>query len=282
MPSSEIDLLLIGHITADLVPDGRELGGTPSYAAYVATAFGLRIGAVTSAAVNEPLLDNLRQYAEVVSLPADETTTYVNIYDGLDRKQLVKGVAAPITLDSVPEEWRSVPLVLISPMAGEVAAEVATGFPDSAVLITPQGWMRRWGDDEQVRFKHWFNEEILRTVDFVVISDEDIAEVPEMEQKYAEHTACLIVTRSDSGGTYYKKGQKHTYDAVEVDVVDLTGAGDVFAASFFSAWHKLDHDIDAAIRVAAYIAAQSISRAALDSAPTPEEVAAAFQLVRND
>ena len=54
------DYLLIGHMTADLTPEGkRRLGGTVSYAARTAHAFGLRVRLLSSAAQGEPLLDEL-------------------------------------------------------------------------------------------------------------------------------------------------------------------------------------------------------------------------------
>src|SRR5689334_2141128 len=90
------DYLLIGHMTADLTPNGRLPGGTVSYATRTAAAFGLRVALLTSATTDDSLLDSLRPYGEIVSIPAAETTTFENIYNPDGRIQYVRGVAAPI------------------------------------------------------------------------------------------------------------------------------------------------------------------------------------------
>ena len=52
--------LLIGHISADLTEQDRQLGGTVAYAAHAVQALGLQVCLLTSAAPGEPLLDALR------------------------------------------------------------------------------------------------------------------------------------------------------------------------------------------------------------------------------
>ena len=42
------DYLFIGHIAHDITPAGPQLGGTVSYGAHTAAAFGLRVGILTS------------------------------------------------------------------------------------------------------------------------------------------------------------------------------------------------------------------------------------------
>lgn len=250
------------------------IGGTVSYAASTAHAFGLRVGVLTSAMYGDPLLDELRQWASVVSLPAPETTTFENLYTPLGRVQYIRGVGAPLTSADVPEEWRSVPLVHIAPIADEIHPDVVTCFPESAMLVTLQGWLRRWGDDGRVYFKRWENSQVLQAVDFVVFSEEDIVESPDMEAAIAAQARCLIVTRADKGGTIYRAGTATSYSAYPAEVVNPTGAGDIFAASFFAFWHLFKHDMARAIPAAAQLAALSVTRVGLDGAPTPDEIRA--------
>jgi sugar/nucleoside kinase (ribokinase family) len=276
MRPSEIDYVLIGHMAADLVPDGRLLGGTVSYAARTAKAFGLRVGVLTSASDDEPLVEELAQYAQVVVLPAGQTTTFENIYTADGRHQFIRGVASAIGPDDIPLAWLSAPLVHIAPLADEIDSAVIQQFPQARKMLTPQGWLRRWDADGRVRFKRWFEPEAIRALDVVVFSEEDIVEAPEMEGEFARTASNLIVTRSYNGGTYYRQGQPIPYSAVKVDVVEPTGAGDVFATSLLSAWRALDGDIDAAILVAADLGARSVTRVGLESAPTPDEVSRAL------
>lgn len=279
---SEIDYLLIGHITADLTLQGRQLGGTVSYAARTVNAFGLRVGALTSAAHEEPLLAGVRPYADVMTLPADSTSTFENIYEPGGRIQYIRGVASKIRREDVPAKWLSAPLVHLAPLTDEVDPQIAHLFPDAMVLLTLQGWLRRWDSDGRVHFKRWHDAGVLADIDIVVFSEEDIVEAPELEQEFAQTTRHLLVTRAEKGGTYYRNGEATIYDTPQVQVIHPTGAGDVFAASLLAALHVLDNDFQRTVKVAAMLAANSVTRVGLDGAPTPEEVQRALNQVRGD
>lgn len=270
--SNALDYLLIGHITADLTPTGRLLGGTVSFAARTLKSFGLKVGMLTSAAPDEPLLTELNSYlTEKIILPGEATSTFENIYTPDGRIQYIRGVAAKITTDDIPLEWLSTPLVHLAPLTDEVDPKIAHCFPDAMVMLTLQGWLRRWDSDGRVRFKRWYDSEILKDIDIVVFSEEDILEAPELEQEFSQAVTHLFVTRAEKGGTYYYQGQPTTYATPQVELVHPTGAGDVFAASLLASLYVLD-DIQLAVQVAASLAAISVTRVGLASAPTPEEV----------
>ena len=267
------DYLLIGHITADLTPEGRRLGGTASYATRTAKAFGLRVGVLTSAAQPEPLLDELRPYTEeIVSFPATSTSTFENIYGPMGRTQYIRGVAAPLRPDDIPADWLAAPLVHLAPLTDEVDPQIAHRFKDATVLLTLQGWLRRWDDDGRVRFKRWYDPAILQDIDIVVFSEEDIVEAPELEQEFAQSVRHLFVTRAERGGTYYRQGEPMQYDTPQVAVTNPTGAGDVFAAALLSSLYVTNNDMQASIRVAAWLGATAVTRWWLDGSPTSEEV----------
>ena len=270
------DYLLIGHITADLTPSGRVAGGTVSYAARTAAAFGLRVGILTSAAVDEPLLDELAPFAEIISIPAKETTTFENIYEPTGRKQFVRGIAAPIGLDDIPAHFLQAPLVHLAPIAGEGDPEITHLFKDATVLLTLQGWLRRIEGDGRVRFKRWFDADVLKSMNVVVFSEEDIVEAPDMEQSFAQSVSHLFVTRAERGGTYYREGAPQSYSTPQVELIHPTGAGDVFAASLLASLPALNYDFVAATLVAARLGAGAVTRFGLEGAPTPEEVQAAL------
>lgn len=274
----EIDLLLIGHIAADIVPDGFLLGGTVSYAAATAKPFGLRIGVITSARPDEPLLDDLRRHAYVINVPSEKTTSFENVYTEQGRVQYWPAKGGDIGPEHVPPEWRRTRLVQIGVLSDEVSDDICNVFDDSVhIMVTPQGWMRNRAPDNRVIFRRWFNTDVLRRAAMVVISEEDIAAAPDLRKQYAAETDLLIVTDGEKGGTYYVKNDLRSYDAVPLTIGDLTGAGDVFAIAAFIAWDRLQHDADAAVEVAAYLAACSISRVGMEeSAPTQAEIDAAF------
>ncbi|MFW5691514.1 MAG: PfkB family carbohydrate kinase [Chloroflexota bacterium] len=270
-----VDYLLIGHIASDIVPGGRAPGGTVTYAAHTAAAFGLRVGVVTSATPGDPVLAAFAGVAQVVNLPAEQTTTYENIYTPDGRIQYVRGVAAPLHVSSIPEAWRDAPLVHLAPIADEVDAGLVDVFARSVIMLTPQGWMRRWGGDGRVRFMPWQDYHALAASFVTVISEEDIADAPELAHAYAARAPRLVVTRSYHGGLYYIDRVAYSYAAVPSAATYPTGAGDVFATSLFAAWDRL-RDFHAAVAVAAELAAHSVTRDGLASAPTADEIRAAL------
>ncbi len=267
-----IDYLLIGHMTADLTPGGRIAGGTVSYAARTAAAFGLRVGLLTSATADESLLEELRPYTEIRSLPADQTTTYENIYEPSGRIQYVRGVAAPIRPDDIPADWLSTRLVHLAPIAGEVDPQVAHRFTNSMVLLTLQGWLRQWDADGRVHFRRWHDADVLKSIDMTVFSEEDIIESPDMESDFAGTVEHLFLTRAEKGGTYYHNGVPTSYSTPQVELVNPTGAGDVFAASLLASLPALNYDMHKAIKVAARLGAICVTRFGIDGTPTAAEV----------
>jgi hypothetical protein len=282
MVIDNIDYFFIGHICSDIVPGGRALGGTCSYGVPTVNAFGYKSAVLTSAMRDDPLIGELSQHADVVSIPSEHSTTYKNVYFPEGRVQYLSDVAAPIGVDSlelVPEHWKSAPIVHIAPMADEVDPQIVHSFSDRFVVVTPQGWMRNRKTDNRVTFKRWFDPEIVRAVDLVVFSEEDIAEAPDLEQAFAKVARHLVITQGDLGGTYYHEGRRTTYEAHPIETKELTGAGDVFTVSLACAWRVLNGDMIAALNVAAILAAYSLTRVGFDSAPTPEEVRSAFEMV---
>ena len=277
---SQIDYLLIGPVVVDIVPGGRIVGGTVSYAASTAHAFGHRVGILTSAAAGEPLVNEMKPYANIVVKVAEWSTTYENVYDADGRTQYLHGAADNLTADFIPRGWFSAPLVHLAPLADRVDPNIVFDFPDATVLLTPQGWMRQWGADKRVHFKQWFNEEVVRAADIVVFSAEDIREAPELEQQYARVAKHLIVTKGRDGGIYYHNGEAMPYQAIQVTEVEPTGAGDVFASSLLSVLAKVNHDMQQAIQVAARIASRSVTRIGTNSKPSPTEIEQALNEVK--
>lgn len=271
--SSQIDVLLIGHMTVDLVPGGRMLGGTVAYAAPTYAAFGLRVGVLTSAAHEEPLLRRLGPFAELALVPSEKSLTYENIYSESGRQQFVRSTAQPLGFAHIPRDWRSAPYVHLGPLAAEIdPRELAENLPDATIMLTLQGMMRRWDDDGLVQFRRWFDRRALELIDIVIYSEEDVIASPELTDEMRGVCKHLVVTNGKKGGTYYHEGGEMHYDSLPVDPVDLTGAGDVFAASLLGALPPLKGDVARAVRVAGKLAAYSVTRAGLESAPTAAEI----------
>jgi sugar/nucleoside kinase (ribokinase family) len=274
MVYSPVDYLLIGHLTVDLLPNHqRALGGTVSYATRTAHAFGLKVGVVTSCAADEPLLAGLTPYAQVHVIPAPATSTFENIYTPQGREQYIRARAASLSAEHVPQEWRQPKLLHLGPIADEVDPQIALQFTDAIFkLATPQGWFRAWDQSGKIRFKSWFDAQVCSHLQLLVFSEEDIREDPSLEKHFTSGVTDTIITRADQGGSLYNRNQQRIdYISPTVEVVNPTGAGDVFAASMAISLTQ-GHNWKQAFTIAARLAATCVTRYGLDGCPTPDEV----------
>lgn len=271
---SPVEYLAIGHVTRDLLPDASyAVGGTVSYAALTAAALCRSVGVVTSASGDFDL-SVFNGAVEVKVEPAAVTTTFRNEYTNGYREQVVYGLAKPLTPTSLPDDWRAPSIVHIGPVIGECDPALALAFPEETFVgITPQGWMRSQNGTGQVVPNPWeVSGELLERASAIVFSLDDIQGDWRVAESLASATHLLVVTMGPLGGVLFVDGTPTPFSALQVDEVDPTGAGDIFAAAFFSATAVGVLPCDAA-RFAACIASRSVTRAGIRGVPSPEDLA---------
>jgi sugar/nucleoside kinase (ribokinase family) len=263
--------LAIGHICQDVVPEGRILGGTATYASLTARALGWQTTALTRIA---PQVDLSRLGAVAcLRLPGERTTTFENIYTLDGRVQFLHDVAEPITKADTAGLRLQADVVHLAPVANEVDPDLADAFDGALIGATPQGWMRRWDSSGRVRRGEWLQAEVvLNRADAIVLSLEDVGGDWALIRRWADAARVLVVTLGRDGCTVYTHGERpQPIPTLPVEEVDPTGAGDVFAAAFFVRLRESGDPIGAA-RFANCIAARSVTRFGLDGAPTRQEV----------
>lgn len=231
--------LAVGHFCYDVVPNGRIIGGPAAYSAITARNLGWHARAVTAVGADfdrqDPILENIA----VVYHQSLETTIFENRYgeDGR-RQQFISGVARDLLPHHIPREWRHTEVVYLCPIADEVHRELVSGFEGALVGVTPQGWMRQWDESGQVCPKRWISAQaILSRADVLILSDEDIGAYPEDLEMYIQWAQIVVLTRGKHGATLYENGQILESTAYPANEVDVTGAGDVFAAAFLTKYH---------------------------------------------
>lgn len=264
-----VDYLVIGHVAHDLTPEGWRLGGTAAYSALTARALGLRVGIVTASGPETFLtaLDDI----PVVSLDSPNSTTFENIYTPHGRVQYLRGQATRIDFSQVPLVWRRTPIIHLGPIANEMDATLPADFSPALLGLTPQGWMRQWDSECRVSPMVWQDADALARAHAVVISREDVNGDDELIEQMAQQTRVLAVTESAAGAVLYWNGDRRRFRAPGVTEVDATGAGDVFAAAFFTRL-LATRDPWEATRFATLLASCSVTRPGLDGIATPREV----------
>ncbi len=271
-PVETVDYLVIGHLTRDLTPTGPRLGGTAAFSALTARAMGLRVGILTACEDCLSAIELEREGIQVVGLHADQTTTFENIQTPTGRVQYVHHVAPEINIISLPEAWRGTPIVHLGPVAREVDPTLIRAFSNSFIGLTPQGWLRTWDQEGRVHFTDWPEASfVLQQANAAVISIEDVLGDERLVEEMASSIRVLVVTEGQAGARLYWNGDLRRFRPPKMDEVDPTGAGDVFAAAFFIRLHSTRDPWEAA-RFATNLAANTVTRVALESIPTVDEV----------
>jgi sugar/nucleoside kinase (ribokinase family) len=278
------DYLVIGTITKDLIPDGFTVGGTVTYAAVTASRLGKRAAIVTSAEAGLVLPDILSD-VEVVRVPSQATTTFRNVYVDGTREQYISALADPIGPEAIPTDWRQVPLVHLGPLARELDESLVHVFPDSRVIATPQGWFRSWDEAGRVSLGEWPGaERLLPYLTALVLSDEDICGDPWCIERFVSMVRILVVTHGPRGASVYYDGQVRHFPTRPAREVDLTGAGDVFAAAFLIRLHETFQILGVedpweAARFANVVGSFSVEGLGTSAIPSREQVEAYLQQV---
>ncbi len=269
-PIEPIDYLVIGHITQDIVPSGYTPGGTVSYAALTALAFGLRVGAYTSVTTDAVLPDLSK--VQLINEPTESNTIFENIYQKTGRKQILHARATELYGRILPHTWLDTPIVHLGPVIDEIDPSLIRKFPNSLIGLTPQGWFRKADPNGQVIFSDWLEaNHVLGQANAAVISLEDVQADENVIANLVYAIRVLVVTEGANGCRVYWNGDVRRFGAPVVEEVDATGAGDIFAAAFFIRLKQTQDPWEAA-RFATLIAATSVTRSGMASVPTHNEI----------
>jgi len=238
------EFISIGHVTYDIYPGERLIGGSAIYSSLTACKLGLSTGIITSRGLDFSC-DGLLKGITIAGSVSPQTTTFCNSYYQGKRKQTINDVANRIKKEQIPKGWDKAKIVHICPVADEVDQEIFTIFKDSLVGLTPQGLMRRWDEKGQVYPKKWMPVlKVYSRVDVLIFSEEDISAFPEVLEEYKSLIDIVILTRGAEGSILYWRGKKFIFSAFKTEEKDPTGAGDVFAAAFLAKYYQTDDPIE--------------------------------------
>jgi sugar/nucleoside kinase (ribokinase family) len=275
------EYLVIGHICADLHPEGKVvLGGTALYSALTAARLGWRTAVLTRGlygrSVHGHMVPSLDQFADELSIivqEADSTTMFVNTYVAGRRTQQLPHWAGPIDLRGLPPHWRNAKIVHLGPIAQEIDPKQTGGLTAEFLGATPQGWMRHWPEGGgRVTTAHLrLPPNLVGGLDGIVVSDEEIADCRDTVEAVGSRRLGAI-TMGDNGSRVIYGGRTEHVAAYKVDVADATGAGDTYAAAFFI--KATDRTLSAvkAARFASAVSALSLTGIGVEGIPTSAAV----------
>jgi sugar/nucleoside kinase (ribokinase family) len=287
------DYVVIGHICADILPDGTAvLGGTALYSALAAATLGWRTGILTRGrygfnlnGLEIPPLTIGSERIQIVVQDAEWPTCFVNEYAPSGRRtQQITRWAGPIDLRGLPPSWHTARVIHLGPIAQEIDVRQATGLNPQFLGTTPQGWMRDWprstgGRVQPIHLR--LPSELVSQLDGIVVNDEEFGFSRDMVEAVGKH-GYGVVTLGENGAKAFTPKGVITEPAFHVPVVDLTGAGDVFSASFFYRIAEPSITPNQALRFAHAAAGLSLGGVGANHIPTRPEIRRLMQQVADN
>jgi sugar/nucleoside kinase (ribokinase family) len=279
MRETRPDYLVIGHVTKDLLPGGGSTaGGTALYSALTAQRLGLQAAIVTACSPQDDgLLDEaLGAGIWVHRLACEETTTFSNRYDDMgNRVQVLSGQAQVLECADVPGKWTEASIVHLGPVAQELAADLPRHFSGCEMLgVTPQGWMRYWNGEGHVRQSAVPVPPGLLDLPSnacLVLSLEDLAYDQAHIRDYVKLAPLTALTNGPHIASICSVDGTIEVQACHANVVDPTGAGDVFATAFFVTY-KRTGELRGSARFAHAAAACNIEGRGISAVPDTAKV----------
>jgi sugar/nucleoside kinase (ribokinase family) len=246
------------------------MGGTASFASLTGKALGMRVGIITSCG-NDIDRSSLSEIPIIIK-PTDQSTTFENVYTQHGRIQYLYHQAPILDYSLVPEVWKDSPIVHLGPIAQETDPNLSKSFPNSLVVLTPQGFMRSWDKEGKVSLCEWPESRyVLGNSEIAVMSIEDVQGDETRIEEMASSIKILVVTEAANGARVFWNGDIRRFVPPHMEEVDATGAGDIFAAAYFFRYLHTNDPWESA-RFATNLAAFSVLRQGLDSIPTNEEI----------
>ncbi len=264
------DFIAVGHVTLDRFGDVSRPGGAALFAAVTAHRLGFSAGILTSHADDFPL-EAIPSPIEVVSLEAPATTVFEHRQQAARRTLRLVSVARPLGAADVPEDWRAAALVMLAPVAGEVDPGLVEVFDDATIVAEAQGWLRGVGPDGAIGPRPWTPPPgLLERLQAIFLSAEDVRGQEPAMLEWLQRLPLAVLTAGSAGALLYVNGERYEVRPQPARVVDATGAGDVFAATFLLHYHFGGDPWEAA---AAGACAASLSLAGEGWAAVPDRAA---------
>ena len=226
------DFLVIGHVTQDTIIHKNinldTFGGTALYSALLSKKLGLNVAVVTSASKEFPFKKILQNFL-VKNIVSEYNTKFENNYIENKRIQYIKSSAKDIDFSFIPKEWLDCKIILLAPIFKEFIS-FSKIFKEGFVGCNLQGWIRDKDVNGKIHFIQNWEDIDLSGLDLVIFSNEDIKK--EFWEYFALKVKYVAVTCGANGVYISESGEWSHIPGYNSNLIDSTGAGDVWASAF--------------------------------------------------
>ena len=281
MASTTPRVLFVGPLSLDLFADGAAPatlpGGSVSYAARTAAAFGERLAILTIGGPDANVDALAGHEVEIVNAAATLAFEF-HAVGGRRQLRVLRRPGRPLGADDLPGGWRQPRLLILAPLLPDdidLPSFAALPARDGRAVLA-QGLQRELDESSVISHLSRPSSALLDACTSeasVFLSDEEISGwTREDLDAVARRTARVVVTRGAAGADIYYASQPPRHvDACAATAVDTTGAGDVFATAFMLALHEGEA---AAARLASACAAAAVEQRGPAPLPARAQIAA--------
>ncbi len=261
---SKYDLMIIGHITSDILVDRgkvyRYIGGGAYFSAFAAKRSNSRFCVVTKLAQKDlGLLDGLKKEGiEVTAIPSLNTTSIENVFetDDVDRRKVrLLSQADPFNPEDIPEAEVEI-YYLAGLFVGEIPDPLIVSLAKKGKVALDLQAKLRSSEGGAFAFKDWSDKEkYLRHVTYLKadsLESEVIAGTPDREKaaKILHRLGAREVMITHSSEVILYDGERLSSAPFNpTNLSGRTGRGDTCFISYM-AW-RLTHGIEESLRYAA-------------------------------
>jgi sugar/nucleoside kinase (ribokinase family) len=282
MAPSSPSIAAIGPLTLDVIDGESRPGGAVAYAARIAHALGERVAILTIGAADTDLSAFVSHELTLIddrSLSFEHSTV-----DGARRLRLLARPSRPLRSSDVPAHWDGLTTLILAPLLADDldldSFAAISGIERRALLA--QGLQRRVGRDQLIEHQRAPSAGLLPFLtpdtSLFLSTEETAAWDSDTLPALVDSCARVVITEGADGAVVHRAGERSLHvDAAPANVVDSTGAGDVFATAYMLALAAGAEDAAAARLASASAAAAieqpgaaAISAAAIESRARPQ------------
>ena len=257
MSIHNLDITVVGHFSIDsiLLPSksGPQvvLGGSVTYVSLAAKCLGSTVSIISKVGADFPeaysrwLQEKGIDLSGVTKITNECTTHFELQYNESLSSRTLKLInkAPPITLNDIPL-FHNAKVVHLAPIAGEISYDVALHLRKGAEILSidPQGLLRSFSEAGNVSYTAPAEKRLLSLVDIYKSSQDEISALTGRSDIHSAVKAVhdlgvgIVIVTLGANGSMLSTGKLiHKIPACNSrEVIDPTGAGDVFMGGFLT------------------------------------------------
>ena len=283
------DFTIAGHVAIDrIIFSDREytqLGGPPSYSAVLGRTLGFPFEIVTKIGYDFP--EKLVPVIHSMGIndrdrSESPSTRFVLDYRYDPRRMRVPSLCMPIRLSEVKNAER----LLLCPITREISDELIDALDPEFLGLDPQGLVRDIKQDHSVSSKRWYNQDALRKINLLKTSSNEHQLITgtrdirrSLRYLIKNGVEIAVITDGDNGSYVMTDSVFFLVPIYEANLVDSTGAGDVFIAGLAS---HIDEGLEWACAVASASSSAIIETRGPEIICSKKEIYQRAQIILNN